>query len=305
MPSPRLGQVGEVDEIRGATKTSAVNGDDSSTPPIVQSRLLTKKQLSDMAWNVRALSKRLSSIKMKLDVKSVLLVTKPEDQCLVHLTRRVTRWLLDKDRETLYIVYVENRLENDQRFDAPTLCRDELSAEGRLKYWDFEYVRDHPHTFDFVITLGGDGTVLYASWLFQRIVPPVLSFALGSLGFLTKFDFEDHQKTLWTAFREGVAVSLRLRFECTIMRSKQRSATDPTRGERDLVAELAGQESDNDTTHIPDKTFQILNEVVVDRGPNPSTVSNSVCLGVTCKLLNRVFAHDDHSNVFHRNIRRR
>ena len=51
----------------------------------------------------------------------------------------------------------------------------------RLRYWDERMCRTRPHTFDFVISLGGDGTVLYASWLFQRIVPPVLSFALGSL----------------------------------------------------------------------------------------------------------------------------
>jgi len=96
---------------------------------------------------------------------------------------------------------------------------------------------------------------------------------LGSLGFLTKFDFENYRQTLRTAFREGVAVSLRLRFECTIMRSKPRNAADPRPRERDLVEELVGQELDDDTTHIPDKMFQILNEVVVDRGPNPTMSS--------------------------------
>ena len=50
-----------------------------------------------------------------------------------------------------------------------------------------------------VFQLGGDGTVLYASSLFQRIVPPVLSFALGSLGFLTKFDYDGFPKTLTRA----------------------------------------------------------------------------------------------------------
>jgi NAD+ kinase len=190
-------------------------------------------------------------------------------------------------------------LQNDKGFDAPALCRDEPSAEARLKYWDFELVRGRPHTFDFVITLGGDGTVLYASWLFQRAVPPVLSFALGSLGFLTKFDFEDYRQTLRTAFREGVAVSLRLRFECTIMRSKPRNAAGPRPRERDLVEELVGQELDDDTTHIPDKMFQILNEVVVDRGPNPSTISNSICFDVIYDLLDCVFAYVVYSYVIH------
>lgn len=40
---------------------------------------------------------------------------------------------------------------------------------------------------DFIITLGGDGTILYVNSLFSAAIPPVLSFNLGSLGFLTPF----------------------------------------------------------------------------------------------------------------------
>lgn len=41
---------------------------------------------------------------------------------------------------------------------------------------------------DLVITLGGDGTILHASSLFNKgPVPPVLSFSLGTLGFLLPF----------------------------------------------------------------------------------------------------------------------
>jgi len=138
-----------------------------------------------------------------------------------------------------------------------------------LKFWSNELCEKHPQTFDFAISLGGDGTVLYASWLFQRIVPPVLSFALGSLGFLTKFDFEEYKETLTTAFLEGVTVSLRLRFEGTIMRSSKR--TEDTK--RDLVEELIGEECDNNHTHKPERTHNILNEVVVDRGPNATMSS--------------------------------
>jgi NAD kinase len=42
---------------------------------------------------------------------------------------------------------------------------------------------------DLVVTVGGDGTLLFASSLFQLMCPPMMSFALGSLGFLTPFDF--------------------------------------------------------------------------------------------------------------------
>ena len=92
----------------------------------------------------------------------------------------------------------------------------------------------------------------------------MLSFALGSLGFLTKFDYAGFRETLTKAFTEGVTVSLRLRFEGTVMRSQTK------RPEGDLVEELIGEEAENDFTHKPDRTYEILNDIVVDRGPNPS-----------------------------------
>jgi NAD+ kinase len=69
---------------------------------------------------------------------------------------------------------------------------------------------------------------------------------------------------LTQAFNEGVTVSLRLRFEGTVMRSQTKGA------DRDLVEELIGEETENDYTHKPDGSYEILNDIVVDRGPNPS-----------------------------------
>lgn len=44
---------------------------------------------------------------------------------------------------------------------------------------------------DFVVCLGGDGVILHASSLFSGPAPPIISFNLGSLGFLTSHRFED------------------------------------------------------------------------------------------------------------------
>lgn len=52
------------------------------------------------------------------------------------------------------------------------------------------------------------------------------------------------------------------------MRSQTRNAV------RDLVEQLIGEESENDYTHKPDGSYEILNDIVVDRGPNPSTPFN-------------------------------
>ncbi len=94
----------------------------------------------------------------------------------------------------------------------------------------------------------------------------MLSFALGSLGFLTKFDYTGFQDTLTRAFHDGVTISLRLRFEGTVMRSQNRQQQNV----RDLVEELIGEECEDNRTHKPGGTYEILNDIVVDRGPNPS-----------------------------------
>ena len=53
------------------------------------------------------------------------------------------------------------------------------------------------------------------------------------------------------------------------MRSQHES-----RGQKeDLIEELIGTEAENDLTHQPDGKFEILNDIVVDRGPNPSMSS--------------------------------
>ncbi|KAI0398357.1 ATP-NAD kinase [Xylariaceae sp. FL0594] len=266
------------------------------------SRLLTKKQLTDMAWGVRELSRRLGMVRLKFKAERIFLLTKAYDEELIPKTRALAKWLLSRERDTRYTVYIQDELKENRHYDLQGLTEElqkeyveagELDADTsrekisrRMRFWTEEMCRKRPHDFDLIITLGGDGTVLYASWLFQRIVPPVLSFALGSLGFLTKFDFNDYQQTLNTAFKEGISVSLRLRFEGTIMRSQERkkvadgeqdgeqdgagAGSDGGSHKRDLVEELIGEEKDDNHTHKPEGTYEILNEIVVDRGPNPT-----------------------------------
>lgn len=120
---------------------------------------------------------------------------------------------------------------------------------------------------------------------------------MGSLGFLTKFDYKDFENTLTKAFTEGVTVSLRLRFEGTVMRSQHRE-----RGGKDLVDELIGEESENEYTHKPDGSYEILNDIVVDRGPNPSKLTRNfaICFAVCFADLDlamssiEIFGDDEH-----------
>lgn len=319
---------GQVDEKEWKKNLSKRRSDENITAAqgleAMHSRLLTKKQLSEMAWGVRELSRRLGNMRLKFKAKSIFILTKACDYALIPKTRELTRWLLSKDREVRYTVYLEHSLRDSPALDIRGLLddvRNEYVDAGvidktspkdiidkRLRFWDEEMCRARPHTFDFVITLGGDGTVLYASWLFQRIVPPVLSFSLGSLGFLTKFDFTEYPDILTKAFNEGVTVSLRLRFEGTVMRTLKKKRKlqgpeniDPQKLQKrpDLVEELIGEERENEHTHKPDGTYEILNEIVVDRGPNPSKF--------VLQQPTQIYAAQSaslpyHSNVLYRNI---
>ncbi|CAD0113830.1 unnamed protein product [Aureobasidium uvarum] len=248
----------------------------SGTPPQhgdhMQSRLLTKKQLSDMAFGIRELSKRLGRVKLMLKVKNIFVLTKLTDATLCAKAAELTKWLLDQ-KQAQYT----DKLKDLKSFDIPWILEGDESKTSRLKYWDEELCKKMPHKFDIVLALGGDGTVLFASLLFQRIVPPVLSFAMGSLGFLTKFDFARYTSILPRAFSDGITVSLRLRFEGTIMRSIRRDGdSDDDHKQRRLDEELVGAEADDHHTHKPEAAYHILNEIVLDRGPSGSMVQLDV-----------------------------
>jgi NAD+ kinase len=211
-------------------------------------------RLMHTATGVREVSKQLSRRPIKLAVRNVMVVTKARDHSLVQLTRDLTEWLLTTPRYGSDVgvnVYVDAKLRHAKRFDAEGLLRKDDRFQHMLKYWTPDLCWTSPEKFDLVLTLGGDGTVLFTSWLFQRVVPPILSFSLGSLGFLTNFEFDKYKEHLDRVMGEsGMRVNLRMRFTCTVWR------VDKSPGaERGAVEE--GEQ------------FEVLNELVIDRGPSP------------------------------------
>lgn len=123
----------------------------SEEPRHTESRLLTKKQLSEMALGIRQLSKKLAHLQIKLKVKNIFVLTKARDQSLIGYTRELAQWLLEKD--PTYNVYVENTLEKNEIFDAKGLLEKHPEFRGRLKWWDYELCQRKPHAFDIVIAV--------------------------------------------------------------------------------------------------------------------------------------------------------
>lgn len=196
-------------------------------------------QLAETANGVRMMAKSLSKVTIQLDVRVIMIVTKARDNSLTYLTREIVEWLLTRNRDI--VIYVDHKLQHSKRFDVENLYDTYTKAKDTLKFWNKQSALKNPEIFDLVLTLGGDGTVLYVSNLFQKVVPPVMSFSLGSLGFLTNFDFEDFREKMTNVIKSGVKACLRMRFTCRVHRADGK-----------LVCEQ-----------------QVLNELVIDRGPSP------------------------------------
>lgn len=210
-------------------------------------------QFATTAYGVRLLNKDISNTKIDLEVENLMIVTKLNDVSLYFLTREVVEWILVNYPSIT--VYVDKKLKDDEKFAATEIYKDSKCRAARIKYWDPEFVDDHDVFFDLVVTLGGDGTVLFVSSIFKRHVPPIMSFSLGSLGFLTNFKFEQFKYDMRNILSRKIKTNLRMRLECNLYR-RHEPQYDPEKGKKVCIMELVS-------------THHVLNEVTIDRGPCP------------------------------------
>ncbi|TNM86343.1 hypothetical protein fugu_006573 [Takifugu bimaculatus] len=186
--------------------------------------------------------------------QSVLVIKKIQDASLLQPFKELCVFLTKVKN---MIVYVEKKALED-----PAISGDENFGAITKNFCTFrEDLDDISNLVDFIICLGGDGTLLYASSLFQESVPPVMAFHLGSLGFLTPFKFETYQSQVTQVIEGNAAIVLRSRLKVRVFkenREKKARVDDMgiilTNGDVDCGRKVA--------------QYQVLNEVVVDRGPS-------------------------------------
>ncbi|XP_043280730.1 NAD kinase-like isoform X3 [Venturia canescens] len=180
-------------------------------------------------------SQRLTWYKAPL---TVLVIKKVRDSSVLPPFVQLITWLIEEKRMA---VYVETSVLED-----PALTRDPRFQSVHDRLTTFKDGAELQDKIDFIVCLGGDGTLLYASLLFQQSVPPIMAFHLGSLGFLTPFEFDNFQEQVTNVLEGHAALTLRSRLCCTIKRKgEERQSSKPS------------------IDHL------VLNEVVVDRGPSP------------------------------------
>ncbi|XP_065277293.1 NAD kinase isoform X2 [Emys orbicularis] len=195
--------------------------------------------------------------------KSVLVIKKIRDASLLQPFKELCVYLTEENN---MIVYVEKKVLED-----PAIVNDDNFGPVKKKFCTFrEDYDDISNQIDFIICLGGDGTLLYASSLFQGSVPPVMAFHLGSLGFLTPFNFENFQSQVTQVIEGNAALVLRSRLKVKVVKEHREKKTLIQNGieENGVISTSLEMEMGK---HI--MQYQVLNEVVVDRGPS-SYLSN-------------------------------
>ncbi|XP_047160669.1 NAD kinase 2, chloroplastic [Vigna umbellata] len=164
----------------------------------------------------------------------------------VLLLKKLGGHLMEEAREVASFLYYQEKMNVFVEPDVHDIFAS-IPGFGFVQTFYSQDTGDLHEKVDFVACLGGDGVILHASNLFRGAVPPVVSFNLGSLGFLTSHNFEDYKQDLkqiihGNSAQDGVYITLRMRLRCEIFRNGKAA---------------------------PGKVFDILNEVVVDRGSNP------------------------------------
>eukprot|EP00884_Botryococcus_braunii_P001919 jgi/Botrbrau1/11728/Bobra.0195s0055.1 len=161
--------------------------------------------------------------------KTCLIAKKPHHAESLSYAREIGSWLEERGLK----VYVEKG-----------------DHEDLPEFLPLEHIED----VELCITLGGDGTVLHLSTIFDNraALPPFICFAMGTLGFLTPMDVRAYKEVLTAVLdtngRDSIVFSSRTRNECQII---------------DQRGEVQG-------------VYHVLNECVMSRGGHPSMLRISV-----------------------------
>jgi len=134
----------------------------------------------------------------KSKIASVLLLVKRDDEELLKIAAKKVPELTSVGIEVLLAPELAAKLKHYYGVDDEWISlfeqpKDPNMIDSKIRHvdddeeewiYDMKYTEPFP---DLVVTLGGDGLLMYASSVFQGPIPPLLAISGGSLGFLTAF----------------------------------------------------------------------------------------------------------------------
>jgi NAD kinase len=175
--------------------------------------------------------------KESLDKFNIFVVKKINDEKCLQYSIDIIK-IVQSYKSQIYVeplVLEEYKTKNVENFNIENIKAFDAEKDERI--------------IDLLITIGGDGTILWALKYFQhKSSPPIITFDRGTIGYMCHFgltNFEEKLRQIFTAITEKKAICIekKMRISCQIIRK------------------------DEDT-----KTFLALNEGIVDRGPSPLAV---------------------------------
>jgi NAD+ kinase len=134
-------------------------------------------------------------------MKSAGIISKPSKPELAQIAPKAAEWL----RQHGYEVYVDP--ETSAYVPSVPVLEREHMAEKKP---------------DFVLVLGGDGTMLAAARAVAQAGVPIVGVNLGSLGFLTEVPVEELYETLQALVENRVTMESRSMIHCHLMRNGER-----------------------------------------------------------------------------------
>lgn len=176
----------------------------------------------------------------------VQIVKRPGDGELLDIFWRVVKYLNKQDIKFV----IEEEVVND------------IGSEGVKKLFELNgYLSKNSkideEPIDFIVVLGGDGTMIWTSNTHQNAVPPIVAFNLGSLGFLTPFDPNRCEKVLETILFKPELLLCSIRSRASISLFKKGKTIE----KRELIT-----------------SGRVLNEALIDRGPQSHVVDLEVSI---------------------------
>ncbi|CAN8095267.1 unnamed protein product [Discula destructiva] len=222
----------------------------------------------------------LLALHWKEPPRNILLIPKLHAPKVVQDAVRFAQHLHDNhpDINVVFESRIADRIHHELPFPVYSTSRSDPSTQ-------------FPNKIDLVTTLGGDGTILRAASLFslQSSVPPILSFSMGTLGFLGEWKFAEFRDAWTRVYTSATAgnpakpkVLLRHRLKVGVYdeqgkninsqlmptstaEAHQRLRLMPLSAEQEASLGIPGWEP---PVKVP-PTFHAVNELLLHRGGQP------------------------------------
>jgi len=126
--------------------------------------------------------------------------------------QNIATWLIQDKKLKVFVesnVLADSTVKSEAKFE---------KIFKHLQSFSSSYHSRKNGPIDLIITIGGDGTLLYAASLFQTSMPPVIAFNAGSLGFLTAHELKNYKSTVESVLAGNTTLMLRSRLRCKVDR---------------------------------------------------------------------------------------